>query len=294
MSNQFTFSVVIPTWNIESKIARTMDSLVNQTYKNFEVIISDDGSKDKTVEVVKKYANKLNLVILENTNWGGPARPRNIAIKAAKSDWIAFLDHDDWWYPNKLAESIKYLDTHDVIFHDMEIYGTEQKITGKILGRNLTDDPFTSLMVYGNSIANSSAIVRKSILEKVNLVDESKEIVAVPDYDLWLKISKVTNKFQYINKFLGGYWLELGQNMTAATEKQIKQYEVIFNKYEKDLEPNFRKKALAFVDYSKARIYHKLKKYPEAKKFYISALNNPRLDIKMKSLAGISLSIFNK
>lgn len=294
MTNEFLFSVVIPTWNIENKIARTLDSLVNQTFKNFEVIISDDGSKDHTLDIVKQYSDKLNLNILANENWGGPARPRNIAIKASKSEWIAFLDHDDWWYPTKLEETIPYLNKADVIFHDLDIYPNEEKPSGIVKSFELMPNVFTNLMVQGNAIANSSAVVKKSILEKVNGVDESRDIIAVPDYDLWLKIAKTTDKFYYIKKSLGGYWLEAGQNMTAATEKQIKMYEAIFAKYSKDLSAKDQEKALALVNYSKARIYHKLKKFPEATRFYLSAIHSVRMDVKLKSFAGLAFSLMKK
>ena len=85
------FSVIIPTYNTGKIIRKTLDSLVGQTYKNFEVIVSDDGSKDETLSIVREYGAKLNLIILENENWGGPARPRNLGIRAATADWIAFL-----------------------------------------------------------------------------------------------------------------------------------------------------------------------------------------------------------
>jgi len=294
MNHKFTFSVVIPTWNIQGKIAKTLDSLVGQTFKDFEVIVSDDGSKDETLKVVEKYIDKLNLKILANEGWGGPARPRNIAIKESNADWIAFLDHDDWWYPTKLEEILKFLENSDVIFHDLDIFGGSEKPTGRIRGFNLGEDAFRTLMVSGNAIANSGATVRKSLLEQVGYVDESKDIVAVPDYDLWLKIGKVTNRFKFVDKSLGGYWLEAGQNMTAATEKQIKMYETIYKKWSSDLKPKDQILALALVDYFKARIYHKLKKYPEAKKSYFSALRSSRTDIKVKSLAGLGLTAINK
>ena len=93
---------------------------------------------------------------------------------------------------------------------------------------------------------------------------------------------------------LGGYWMEAGQNMTTATEKQIKMHEALFNKHANDLNIENKEKALAFLDYSKARIYHKLKRYHDAKRFYLTALKSPRVDIKMKAIAGFTLSLINK
>ena len=106
--------------------------------------------------------------------------------------------------------------------------------------------------------------------------------------------AKITNKFHYINKSLGGYWIEEGQNMTTATEKQIKMHEAIFAKHSKDLTSKNQSEALALLDYAKARIYHKLKNFSEAKKYYLSALGSVRNDIRFKSLCGIGLTIIRK
>jgi putative glycosyltransferase (TIGR04372 family) len=279
-----TFSVIIPTYNTGVLIRKTLDSLVNQTYKKFEVIVSDDGSKDDTLAIVREYSQKLNLVILENPNWGGPARPRNLGIKASNADWIAFLDHDDFWYKNKLEEVMKHLDGNDVLFHDLRIYNQDGPTFRKAKGWNILPNPFVKLMTEGNAILNSSVVVRKILIEEVHYIDESRELMTVEDFDLWLKIARVTNRFQYINKTLGGYLIISGQNMSGASEKQIERHTCIHNKYVEFLSDKDKKKSYAILCYAKARMYHKLLKSAEAVENYKKAFNSNVLSIRIKAL----------
>jgi glycosyltransferase involved in cell wall biosynthesis len=92
-------SVVIPAFNAGQFIRRTVDSILAQTYSDFEIIVVDDGSTDNTADVVRSYGPKVRYIYQQNAG-DGPAR--NTGITAAEGDWIAFLDHDDEWLPKKL------------------------------------------------------------------------------------------------------------------------------------------------------------------------------------------------
>lgn len=294
MNEQYLFSVIIPTYNTGKIICDTLDSLVTQTYKNFEVIVSDDGSSDNTLEYVRQYSDKLNLKILSNPNWGGPARPRNLGIKQSSAEWIAFLDHDDFWYKDKLKDTLELLAENDVIFHDLEIFCNAKKTIRVIKSKNLQPHPFINLMIDGNTIANSSVIVRKSIIEKVNYIDESRELMAVEDYDLWLKIARITDRFFHIKKVLGGYRIVPGQNMTASNQKQIARYTYVNEKYALYLSEEDKITSKATLSYSNARIYHKIAQYFEARQNYKNALKAKRIDIKLKAMIGIIQLFFNQ
>lgn len=97
-------SIVMPTFNAEMFVCKTIESVFNQTYENFELIIVDDSSTDRTADAVKKFVKSSDKVRFLNTekNSGGPARPRNIGLKNCNGDWITFLDADDIWHPQKL------------------------------------------------------------------------------------------------------------------------------------------------------------------------------------------------
>jgi len=95
------FSVVVPTYNRSEVMRRSVASVLGQTYTDFEIIVADDGSTDHTNSVVQSFAdNRIRYLWLPNS--GGPAKPRNVGIDEADSEWVCFLDSDDLWYPTKL------------------------------------------------------------------------------------------------------------------------------------------------------------------------------------------------
>ena len=96
-------SVVIPTYNSSQFIVETLESVFAQTYKDYEIIVVDDGSTDNTKEVLQPYTSRIKYIYKEN---GGPASARNVGIKSAQGEYIAFLDSDDRWLPEKLEKHI--------------------------------------------------------------------------------------------------------------------------------------------------------------------------------------------
>lgn len=94
-------SIVIPTYNRANDLRRCLFSLVSQTYRNFEVIVCDDGSTDDSEVVVKEFQFSLKINYYHLKNFGGPSRPRNFGIQKAKGKYIALLDSDGWWAPKK-------------------------------------------------------------------------------------------------------------------------------------------------------------------------------------------------
>ncbi len=220
------FSVVIPTYNRAALVKRALESLVSQTYKNFEVIVCDDGSTDGTRDVVDSFKSKLNIRYIWEENWGGPARPRNNGVRAAQSDWICFLDSDDYCYPEKLENFRKYVNDYDVVYHDLVGVDVSEK-SGEV--RHPVFDNL--LLADGNiSLIPSSSCVRKSIIEKVGGIDETVP-AGVEDYDLWLKIANVTDKFKHIPMRLGVYYLE-DSNIHYNVFKMYKGIMQVYRKYE--------------------------------------------------------------
>ena len=102
-------SIIMPSYNTAKFISKTIESVLEQTYKNWELLIVDDCSTDNTDEIVSKYDDD-RIIYLKNKKNSGAAVSRNKALKNAKGKWIAFLDSDDLWYPTKLEEQIKYIE----------------------------------------------------------------------------------------------------------------------------------------------------------------------------------------
>lgn len=192
------FSVIIPTFNRASELHRCLSSLTQQTYKNFEVIVCDDGSKDNTKEVVFEFINKLDIKYIKEENFGGPARPRNKGIKLAKGLFISFLDSDDWWYKNKLEICSRYLSHYDFIFHDVENYNGNFKTYNNFLvsltNRLISRDPL-DILNQGNFIACSSVSVRRELIID-NLFPEYLDIVALEDFYAWVSLFNTNKKLR--------------------------------------------------------------------------------------------------
>ena len=232
-------SIVIPTYNNSTYLKKSLKSVLDQTYKNWETIVIDNCSNDDTYTVVKKF-NDQRIKYLKIHNNGIIAKSRNLGVYTAKGEWIAFLDSDDWWTKDKLKICLHYLNNQvDLIYHDLEISSSKQKLLKKklIKTRKLKKPILKDLLINGNAISNSSVIVRKKIIEKIGFIDESENLVAAEDYNLWLKISNFTEKFLYIPKTLGYYSVHdeniSNKDMSSPTRIAVNEFLSVLNNNQK-------------------------------------------------------------
>lgn len=234
------FSIVIPTYNRADKLRRALVSLKAQSWQEFEVIVCDDGSTDDTKSVALSFQKDLDVKYIYLENSGGPAKPRNLGIQKAQYNWICFLDSDDWWYEYKLTEMKNAIQnfSSDVYYHDFDVYSGNKDVScGKFYSRDLGEKAYIELLVYGNGIVNSSAVVKKQNILEVGGCDEDENLVSMEDYDLWIKLAKAGAKFTYIPKSLGGYWVNDNDNITADALRGLKCRDTIYNKYINFLSP---------------------------------------------------------
>lgn len=182
-------SVILPTYNRAQLLKEALDSLEKQTFKDFEVLVIDDGSTDATNDIIKTYRSKINLRSIAFSDNQGVSSARNQGIRESSAPWVAFLDSDDLWLPEKLAVQMEYLKQHP----DIQICQTEeiwirngkrvnpmnkhQKSGGDIFRRCL------ELCV----VSPSATIINRKLLQEVGPFDET--LPACEDYDLWLRIS---------------------------------------------------------------------------------------------------------
>jgi len=278
------FSVIIPTYNRADLLARCLKSLTEQTYKDFEVIVCDDGSTDNSKEITDKYLDKLNIQYLWDVNWGGPARPRNRGISAAKGDWICFLDSDDWWTPDKLENCLPYLDKNDIIFHPLQIFSENNGLQKKIMkGRQPKSPVFIDMLENENCVNNSSVVIRRSIIDKVGPLCENKEFVSIEDYEYWIRISLVTELFFYIPKILGYYWV--GSTSITMNNFQLNRINYIYDKflvYVKD--EKVKREIISRQAYRNARMHAKFGYNIEAHEYFKKAVYTKHLYTKLKAV----------
>jgi len=201
------FSVVITSYNSSKYIKKTLISLLNQSFKNFEVVLVDDGSTDNTISIVKKFKQqkKLKIKIIELLHKGSPARSRNVGILNSKGKYICFLDADDLFLKNKLFELNKTIKFNnlDVYYHNVILKHKKSNLICKNINKK---NPFKDLIFNENKIVLSSSCVKKSFLIKKKIkFNENKKLISVEDYDFWLQISRHEGSFLLINKILGIY-----------------------------------------------------------------------------------------
>lgn len=208
------FSVVIPTYNRVDILNRAIDSVLYQSFSNFELIIVDNGSTDHTGKWLKENYRDPRIKYYFQKGTGSPAGPRNTGIRLSIGKWISFLDSDDLWRPNKLQlvkQSIDQDPILDVICHD-EYLNKMGKGSDVVLRYGPYEKNFYRVMLIGgNRLSTSATSIRRSFLEQHKLsFNESPHYMIVEDYDLWLKLAQKRAKFGFIRQPLGDYVVDEG------------------------------------------------------------------------------------
>jgi glycosyltransferase involved in cell wall biosynthesis len=181
-------SVIIPTYNCAHYLEQAIESAINQTYRDLEIIVMDDGSTDDTAQVVRKY--EADIRYIRQDNRGLPAA-RNHAIESSSGELIALLDADDWWEPTKLAEQVSLLVEDPelcLVYSDLEVVFDD----GSIIPSFLSSRPLAASgyvfdrLLQSGFILPSTVLLRRSYMEQVGMFDESMR--SHEDIDLWLRM----------------------------------------------------------------------------------------------------------
>lgn len=225
-------SIIVPTYNYAHFIVDCLESIFSQTYKDFEVIVVDDGSTDDTAQVLEKYKGRIRYIHQENR--GLPAA-RNTGIRAAQGEYLAFLDSDDLWLPNKLDEQIRVLRNDadmGIIFSDASAFNERGVMRESILKEeNICTGFCFQRLFMGNYLVMPTVMIRKRCLEKSGLFDES--LTAVEDYDLWLRIS-LYYKIGFVSKILAQYRVHpsnMSKDFYLLVDNEIKVIQKIIDQY---------------------------------------------------------------
>ena len=179
--------VILPTFNRAKVLANAIESVLNQTYKNFQLYVIDDGSTDNTSEMLKNYNSHSNFHILTQENCGVSAA-RNYGVKNSQSAWIGFLDSDDEWLPNKLEIQVNYLNENPLIqfLHSEEIWVRNGiRVNPKVKHLKSNNNIFERSLDFC-LISPSTAMIKRDLFLECGMFDEN--FIVCEDYDLWLKI----------------------------------------------------------------------------------------------------------
>ena len=221
-------SIITPLYNSEKFIAETIESVLQQTYTNWEMIIVDDESTDNGVEIVEEYKKKdsrIKLIKLRVNS--GSSTSRNKAIELSEGRYIAFLDSDDIWLPNKLEKQIKFMSNNNITFSFTAYRWINEK--GKILDKTIEvpkETIYRKTLLF-NKIGTLTGIYDTNKLGKIYMPNIRKR----QDYALWLKILKQVNGYG-LNEVLSYYRLREG-SISSNKIKLIKHQWMLYRDIEK-------------------------------------------------------------
>ena len=289
-------SVIIPTYNHANFLGKALESVIHQTYNNWEAIVIDNHSTDETNKVIDKFKDS-RIQYFKISNDGIIAKSRNFGINAAKGDWIAFLDSDDWWTKDKLEICLKNIDEEvDFIYHKLEIiydnsksYLKRKKIVGRHLNKPVLNNLLISEIKDGSAIGNSSVVVRKNILNKIGGISENKQMVASEDFNTWLRVAKITDQFKYIKSRLGYYLVHdkssQKRDLSIPHRQAVIEFMNLFNSKQKlNLEVKLK--------YMSGNYNTLNNNYSKAKKDFFFVFKNGGINLKLRSLLKTILIIF--
>ena len=266
MIDKSLVSVIVTTYNRKELLKETIDSIVNQTYKNFELIVVDNFSNYDFLAHVE-YFDDDRIKAFQNQNNGVIAVNRNYGMKKAKGEYIAFCDDDDFWEQNKLEEQLKYFKNDNLIGvgSNLKLINSESSI---IEERKKDENRLLGL----NEIVFESVPLSSLIIKNIGLLfDESTSFIAVEDFDLQINLVSQSKKpILCLSKPLTYYRVD-SQNKSSGLQQKINCLNVI-DKYDKELNSGTKNKLRQLINYRIGKKYLLLSKYIEARKHFIKSL----------------------
>ena len=273
-------SIILPTYNrADFYLKRAIDSVISQTYNNWELVIIDNNSKDGTYDLIHSYDNS-NIKYLTINNNGNIAKSRNLGINNSSGDYIAFLDSDDYWLEDKLEMCINFLINNKEylgVCHS-ENWINQNDIVTKNYGpeENFT---FKKLLCRGNCISLSAIIISKKEICYVDNFSENNSIITAEDYDLWIKLAKNNTKIGFLKRVLGVYQIHK-KSESSNVLKNTDAIEYVIKKHLKDNKYLLRKSLSNCWSNAGKTLYKNNKNY-NSFKAYIKSLNYSIVNIKV-------------
>jgi len=228
-------SVIIPTYNRALMLKTAIDSVISQSYTNWELIVIDNESTDNTLELVLSYKHQ-NIKLVTIRNNGIIARSRNAGINVCLGKYVAFLDSDDWWECQKLENVVNEMCTGDDVYYtnycrvDSNSYRHRKD---SLSLRQVRKDAYVDLLQNGNQLACSTVVIKKEVLQTVNGFCEENQLVTMEDFDCWLRLARAGASFRFLNSCDTNY--TTGSHNMSRSPQQIKALTYFRKKYAQDI-----------------------------------------------------------
>lgn len=209
-------SVIMPVYNAEKYLKETIDSILNQTFIDFEFLIIDDGSSDKSFQILNSYIDP-RIKIFQNEENIGYVQTLNKLLDLSQGEYIARQDNDDISFPNRLEKQVHFLNNN----FDIGICGTNMLSFGDKKKKTLlplNDDEIRAYMIFKNPIIHPTVMLRKSLFNKLNIDKYDEALCPAEDYALWFEISKKMKLANLPEPLLKYRW---HKNNTSQLKKNI-------------------------------------------------------------------------
>lgn len=217
-------TAIIPTRNRASLLQNALESVLSQTYSNLEVVVVNDASDDETEAVLKNLTQNRPVRIIRNSRPMGAAASRNIAIRNAKGEFIAGLDDDDTWAPQRIEWLLKYFSPENsaVTSYDRMVTGSSERIWKKKRQISIDD------LLYYN-MAGNQVLTKKEYLIDIGGYDES--LPSAQDYDLWIRLAQKYGPIKVVRKVLQQVNLEENRDRITTSYRKTEGYKACFEKH---------------------------------------------------------------
>jgi len=291
MNDSPLVSIVIPTYNHAPMLQRALATVVEQTYQNWNAIVVNNFSTDNTLEVVAAFNDpRIQCVNFRNNGVIGASRNEGIALATGK--YVAFLDSDDTWFPTKLERCVEILESgFDLVCHAE--YWIDESGKSRLVAYGPSEAATHHNLIYkGNRISTSATVVRTALLKEVHGFDVAPELISTEDYDLWIRLAAMSDKFSFISEPLGEYHRH-DKNVSANIEKHLAAELALLakhfsaNKRFETMIARRRRKALAY--YGAGRSLHRTRKHFLALQKYSRSLVTWPISLRLYAAVMLSL-----
>jgi glycosyltransferase involved in cell wall biosynthesis len=218
-------SVIIPTYNRSALLRKTIQSVLSQTFQDYEIIVVNNSSTDDSVEMIRSLKDP-RIRVFEISNGGVIAKSRNLGLRNAQGKYIAFLDDDDMWVPEKLEKQAAYLDKHpeyQMVYS--EVWRIDENDVRKELmpiNRKTKEGDLSEELLKGNFIPQLTVMIRRELLETVGFLNEDPGLRTIEDYEYWLRVG-LMYKIGFINEPLGLYRVHSSGMSKSVAEAMLTQ-----------------------------------------------------------------------
>lgn len=270
-------SIIIPTYNHARFLGRALQAVLDQTMGDWEAIVIDNFSADDTAQVMQNYADpRIRHVLFANQ--GVIAVSRNHGISLTRAPYVAFLDSDDWWHPDKLALSLAKLEQGADLTCHAETWVGPGSLRREVSYGPSERSSYDSLLFNGNCISTSAVVVRRQCLFDAGCFSTEEAFNTAEDYDLWLKLARNGARMEFLPEVLGEYLLH-DANHSRSHLRNMNAVMAVFEHHlqglgiqAQDQGRVIRRRSLIY--YSGARTLHLAKQFSQANEYYWKALRH--------------------